>query len=144
MKKLLTTLLASSLLLCSGLAFAQDPVRVGSKQFTENVVLAKIIITALENADIPTADQTPLGATDVNRAALVNGEIDVYPEYTGTAISNFLVNEGADVPEGVPDPYYGGEDGFAHVLDLVERGADAWLARLRASPEAVDAPPIRG
>ena len=100
MKKLLTTLFASSLLLASGLAFAQDPVRVGSKQFTENVVLAKIIITALENADIPTTDQTPLGATDVNRSALVNGEIDVYPEYTGTAISNFLVNEGADVPEG--------------------------------------------
>ena len=100
MKKLLTTLLTSSLLLAGGLAFAQNPVRVGSKQFTENIVLAKLIITALENAGIPTNDQTPLGATDVNRAALLNGEIDVYPDYTGTAISNFLINEGADVPEG--------------------------------------------
>ena len=100
MKKLLFALATSSLLLAGGLAFAQDPVRVGSKQFTESIVLAKLILTALENAGIPVSDQTPLGSTDVNRAALVNGEIDVYPEYTGTAISNFLANAGVDVPEG--------------------------------------------
>lgn len=38
-----------------------------------------------------------------------------------------------DVLEGgpgeVPDPYYGGEDGFGRVLDLVERASDRWLAR---------------
>ena len=100
MKKLLITLVTSSLLLASGFALAQDPVRVGSKQFTESIVLAKLIIGALEGAGIATADQTPLGSTDVNRSALLSGEIDVYPEYTGTAIANFLANEGAEVPEG--------------------------------------------
>ena len=30
---------------------------------------------------------------------------------------------------GVPDPYYGGDDGFEHVLDLLERAADAWSAQ---------------
>ncbi len=100
MKTWLVALFASSLLLMGTLAFAQNPVRVGSKQFTESIVLAKLILTALENAGIPVSDQTPLGSTDVNRAALVNGEIDVYPEYTGTAIANFLANAGVDVPEG--------------------------------------------
>ena len=31
----------------------------------------------------------------------------------------------------VPDPYYGGEDGFDMVLDLIEEGAEAWLDRIR-------------
>lgn len=30
----------------------------------------------------------------------------------------------------VPDPYYGGDSGFAHVFDLVNHGCDAWLAKL--------------
>ena len=125
MKKLLATLLTSFLLLSGGLAFAQDPIRVGSKQFTENVVLAKLILTALENAGIPTSDQTPLGATDVNRSALVNGEIDVYPEYTGTAISNFLVNEGADVPEGASSD---GAQSYAVVSEYDRENNDlCWL-----------------
>lgn len=34
-------------------------------------------------------------------------------------------------PREVPDPYYGGEDGFDHVLDLLEPAADGLLARLR-------------
>ncbi len=33
----------------------------------------------------------------------------------------------------VPDPYYGGEDGFAHVLELCEAASDAWLHRLQSS-----------
>lgn len=35
------------------------------------------------------------------------------------------------VEEAVPDPYYGGNDGFDHVLDLVEQGAEALLNELR-------------
>lgn len=34
-------------------------------------------------------------------------------------------------PEEMPDPYYGGEDGFEHVLDLTERASDALLAEVR-------------
>ncbi len=35
------------------------------------------------------------------------------------------------VEEAVPDPYYGGNDGFDHVLDLVEQGSEALLNELR-------------
>jgi len=40
-----------------------------------------------------TVDKTSLGPTDVNRKALLAGEIDCYPEYTGTALSTFFPNE---------------------------------------------------
>ena len=125
MKKLSATFLASFVLLSGGLALAQNPVRVGSKPFTENIVLAKMIITALDNADIPTNDQTPLGTTDVNRTSLVTGEIDVYPEYTGTAISNFLVNEGADVPEGASS---NAEESYRIVSEYDLENNLRWLA----------------
>lgn len=48
--------------------------------------------------------------------------------------------DGAPAAE-VPDPYYGGEDGFEHVLDLIETGAAAWVERLRALLEDEKAPP---
>lgn len=79
-----------------GPAMAQDddPIRVGSKQFTEQIVLGQIILLALEDAGFAVEDRTNLGSTAVNRDALVNGEIDIYAEYTGTAISNHF----QDVP----------------------------------------------
>ena len=77
-----------------------DPIRVGSKQFTEQIVLGQIIILALEDAGYATEDRTNLGSTQVNRDALVNGEIDVYPEYTGTALFNYFSDvEWANIPE---------------------------------------------
>lgn len=42
-----------------------------------------------------------MGGSDVNRAALLSGEIDAYPQYTGTAVSNYLIKEGVEVPEGL-------------------------------------------
>jgi len=94
--------LAVLLVCASALAFAQSgPIRVGSKQFTESIVLAQLMIKALENAGYTVTDQTPLGGSDVNRAALLSGEIDAYPEYTGTALGNYLINEGVEVPEGL-------------------------------------------
>ena len=84
-------LFATVALLGGALAFAQDdPIRVGSKQFTESIVLAKLIVHALEGAGFTVDDRSPLGGTDVNRSALVNAEIDVYPEYTGTALGLFF------------------------------------------------------
>ena len=41
----------------------------------------------------------------------------------------------------VPDPYYGGQDGFERVLDLIETGSAAWVERLRALLEVDEAPP---
>lgn len=81
------------------LGLAQEPIRVGSKPNTENLVLGQLIVAALEGAGLPVEDRTNLGSSQVTRTALENGEIDVYAEYTGTAISNYF--RGAEVPEGV-------------------------------------------
>jgi osmoprotectant transport system substrate-binding protein len=72
-------------------ALAQDdPIRIGSKQFTEQIVLGQIMLSALEDAGYTVEDRTNLGSTQVNRDALVNGEIDLYAEYTGTALYNYF------------------------------------------------------
>lgn len=68
----------------------EDPIRIGSKQFTEQIVLGQIMLAALEDAGYAVEDRTNLGSTQVNRDALVNGEIDVYAEYTGTALFNYF------------------------------------------------------
>lgn len=102
MKKYLSVFLIVSILLGSfGLVAAQDsPIRVGSKQFTEQIVLGQIILSALEDAGYATEDRTNLGSTQVNRDALVNGEIDVYAEYTGTALFNYFSDvEWAEIPQ---------------------------------------------
>lgn len=108
------------------LAFAQSgPIRVGSKQFTESIVLAQLIIKALENAGHEVTDQTPLGGSDVNRAALLGGEIDVYPEYTGTALGNYLINEGVEVPEGLSQ---NAQESYEFVRDYdLETNQLVWL-----------------
>jgi osmoprotectant transport system substrate-binding protein len=104
-KKYLSILLVLLIALGSfGFVSAQDsaPIRVGSKQFTEQLVLGQIILLALDDAGLEVEDRTNLGGTAVNREALINGEIDVYPEYTGTAISNYFT----DVPfalESIPE-----------------------------------------
>lgn len=95
------TLIVAILLAAAGsLGFAQDqPVRVASKQFTEQLVLGKIIVLALEDAGMSVNDQVNLGSSDVNRLALENAESDIYPEYTGTYLN--YVPAGVDVPEGI-------------------------------------------
>jgi len=53
------------------------------------------------------------------------------PEDDDALLVRFLDVLGDDGPHEVPDPYYGGDDGFDRVLDLVERASDLWLERLR-------------
>ncbi|NNL56380.1 MAG: low molecular weight phosphotyrosine protein phosphatase [Pseudomonadales bacterium] len=52
------------------------------------------------------------------------------PSYAGVT-DLFLRYAGIDEAHEVPDPYYGGEDGFDHVVQLVERGGAALLDRLQ-------------
>lgn len=49
----------------------------------------------------------------------------------GVVLARFLDVLGEAGPREVPDPYYGGDDGFDHVLNLVEKASDLWLERLR-------------
>lgn len=57
---------------------------MGSKKFNESYILAEIIARLLEDRGIPVQRNTGLGGTLVCYEALKHGEIDVYPEYTGT------------------------------------------------------------
>ena len=65
-------------------AHADDTVRIGSKVFTESVILGEIATLAIERSGSPAVHRRELGGTRVVWSALVRGDIDVLPEYTGT------------------------------------------------------------
>ncbi|SNS59488.1 osmoprotectant transport system substrate-binding protein [Geodermatophilus pulveris] len=90
---------------------------VGSKEFTESVVLGQITIAALQAAGAEVADQTGLTGTDTVRAALQSGDIDMYWEYTGTGWVNILGNTTDDLPD----------DLFAAVSEADAANGVAWL-----------------
>ena len=61
-----------------------DPVVVGSKKFTESYVLGEIATTVLERSGFAVEQRAGMGGTIILWQALTGGQIDVYPEYTGT------------------------------------------------------------
>lgn len=63
---------------------------VGSKEFTENVILGKITVDALRAAGATVTDRTKLTGSTVVRDALTNGDIDMYWDYAGTGWSLYL------------------------------------------------------
>lgn len=65
-------------------------IRVGSKNFTESIVIAEIYSRALENAGLKVERRLNLGSTAIAMAAIERGDIDLYPEYTGTALLDVL------------------------------------------------------
>lgn len=70
-------------LFASFAAQADGPVRIGSKIDTEGKLLGTIMVLALEANGIKTENKVSLGNTKIVRTALLAGEIDLYPEYTG-------------------------------------------------------------
>lgn len=95
------------LLLLLGTVYAQKgPLTIGSKVDTEGAVLAQIMRLALEHQGFSIEDRSGFGTTSVVRKAILAGEIDMYPEYTGTAIT-FYPDE--KLPAGLssnPDALY--------------------------------------
>lgn len=78
--------LVASLALClafSATVRAQDSVVVASKIDTEGSVLGQLIYQALQRGGVPVENRIQLGATSIVRKALLAGEVDIYPEYTG-------------------------------------------------------------
>ena len=75
---------------------AADQVRVGSKVFTESVILAEVATQLGHAAGIDTIHRSQLGGTRVLWEALLNGQIDVYPEYTGTIAQELLPGTPSD------------------------------------------------
>jgi len=90
-------------------------ITVGSKDFTENILIGQMIAQALEAEGADVTDETNLGGTSVNRTALLAGEIDVYPEYDGTA---WTVHLGQQDPSGDRQELYD----VTSAMDLADNG----------------------
>ena len=151
--KTLSRLIAITLAvtLCSGGAVGCNrdrPIVVGSKNFTEQVVLGEIIAQHLEKRLRTTVDRKlNLGGTLLAHQALVNGEIDLYPEYTGTALTSILklppVSDAAAVWEKIRADYlsrFGIEWfaplGFNNTFAMVIRSDDARQAKIHSLSDA--------
>ena len=69
---------------------AGGAIKVGSKDFTEQFILGEMYALVLENQDFKVERKLNLGGTPVAQAGLQSGQIDLYPEYTGTALLTVL------------------------------------------------------
>jgi osmoprotectant transport system substrate-binding protein len=75
------------------------PVKIGSKDFTEALLLGEMYALVLEANNIPVQRRLNLAGTQVAHESLLRGEIDLYPEYTGTGYIFIL-----DIQDGEKDP----------------------------------------
>lgn len=77
---------------CAGTMASANPIIVGSKKFTESYVLGEIARRALNDAGVATEHRQGMGGTIILWQALQRGQIDAYPEYTGTIAQEILKN----------------------------------------------------
>ncbi|MDQ4129563.1 MAG: glycine/betaine ABC transporter substrate-binding protein, partial [Actinomycetota bacterium] len=123
----LATLLTAALVLAScgpreegggqrqagGQAIARVPaaegkeITIGSKNFTEQYILGEIYAQALEAAGFKVKKQLDLGSEQIAFKALKGGQIDAYPEYTGTSLTSFFDVKTERVPK---DPHHAYQD----------------------------------
>jgi glycine betaine/choline ABC-type transport system substrate-binding protein len=128
------------------------PIVVGSKNFTEQVILGEIVAQHLEHRlGTAVARKLNLGGTLLAHQALVQGDIDVYPEYTGTALTAILKlpppADPAAVAATVRAEYQSRFHiqllpplGFNNTFAMVIRGEDARRNRLATLSEAAGYP----
>lgn len=104
-------LAAAMALLSPPLQATEGAIVVGSKIDTEGALLCPLVSIALKAHGIKVVEKCGTGATQVVRKALVTGEIDVYPEYTGNA--PYLIKNVRFVPGAFRDPVRGHAAGAA-------------------------------
>jgi osmoprotectant transport system substrate-binding protein len=63
-----------------------NSVGIGSKNFAEELLLGEMYARLLEHAGLTVQRKLNLGGTNIAMASIMRGEIDIYPEYTGTAL----------------------------------------------------------
>jgi osmoprotectant transport system permease protein len=124
-----------------------NPIIIGSKKFTESYVLGEIARRALNDAGVATEHRQGMGGTIILWQALHGGQIDAYPEYTGTIAQEILKNgQQLSFQEirdalgkfgvGMTEPL-----GFNNTYALVMRGSEAkrlairTISELRKHPE---------
>ncbi|MBM9603951.1 ABC transporter substrate-binding protein [Desulfopila inferna] len=103
-----------------GHAAERGKITVGSKIDTEGALLGQMIVLVLENNDFAIEDRTEFGPTPIVRKAIISGEIDIYPEYTGNGAFFFSEED--------PSLWKDHKKAYAKVkeLDLQENGL-VWL-----------------
>ena len=99
----------------SAIATDKGVIRVGSKDFTESVILAEILAQLLEKQGIAVERHLELGG-NIPHESLLSDEIDVYPEYTGTAYTAILKHKPQTDPHAVYDQT---KSEYADALGLV-------------------------
>ena len=99
---LAVTLMVSGCSSLGGGSTEDTVIRVGSKDFTENLVVSEIYALALEDAGYE-VERIPNIASSVVHTSITNDEIDLYPEYTGTGLLVILEMEMETDPQKVYD-----------------------------------------
>jgi len=112
--------IAAGTLLTLSLAQAEGPVVVSSKIDTEGSVLGQLILQRLEAGGIEVRDRLQLGGTSIVREALLAGEIDLYPEYTGNGAFFFDMTDS--------DIWHDAEAAYETVRERDAENDLAWLA----------------
>lgn len=98
----------------------KGPVVVASKIDTEGSLLGQMIVAMLKSNNFKVTDKTEFGPTDVIRKAIISGEIDIYPEYTGNGGFFFSGND--------PAIWKNAEKGYQKVKQLdMEKNKLVWL-----------------
>ena len=129
-------------------AFAADPtVKVGSKSYTESVILGELIAHVVRGAGAAPIHRAELGGTQVLWKALLAGDIDVYPEYTGTITEEILPGKSLRNDEAIRKalaPFHvrmsrrlGFNDTYALGMkeELAERLSVKIISELKSHPE---------
>ena len=94
--------LAALLLLASCGPARENRIVIGSKNFTEQLVLGEIIAQQIENkTHLPVERRFYLAGSYICHQAILGGRIDIYPEYTGTALTAILKQQPSSNPEQV-------------------------------------------
>lgn len=100
-------------------AMAQKPLLVGSKIDTEGALLGKMIVLLLRHHGMEVQDRTELGGTPIVRQAILSGQIDIYPEYTGNGAVFF--------PEAPADTWKDARKAYATVKEMDAKNGLVWL-----------------
>jgi len=146
--------LVAAALIAGGIAAARsrDAIVVGSKNFTEQVILGELVAQSIERGTGLTVQRRlNLGGTLICDRALTTGDVDVYVEYTGTALTAVFhqpaANDSRAVFEHVRELYANtGRTllpplGFDNTFAILVRGKDARSLGLRTIDDAVRVAP---
>lgn len=122
-----------------------EPVRIGSKKFTESYVLAEIAKRSLSDAGVTTEHRPGMGGTIILWQALQGSQIDIYPEYTGTIAEEVLKDRQANIAEAVAKFGIGMTKplGFNNTYALVMRRDKATQLRITRISDLRDHPDLR-